>query len=358
MELPELGWSDFFIQSAKAFPDHSLRPARVNAVDRGVSFVWDADGEWPATVPGRFRHLAQSAADYPVTGDWVLVRQQQHEQKVVIEHLLPRRTEISRTVAGGTTERQVLAANVDTVFVVASLGDDLNPRRIERYLTTVWEGGAQPVLLLTKTDLCEDLDAQIAQLPALRSDAPVVALSSVTRKGLKQINQWVKPGSTCAMIGPSGVGKSTLINALYKEDILDVLPVREKDQKGRHTTTRRELIFLPNRALIIDTPGLRELQLWEGQSGLIESFADVEELANRCRFTNCQHQQEPGCAVRASLERGELDLARFQSFLKLRTEIKQFESRRTVRQQADQRKKSKAQSKILHARLREKGRVD
>ena len=358
MELKEIGWSDFFADKAKEFHEKNLRPARVSAVDRGVSFVVDEQGEWPSVIPGRFRRQAATPADYPVTGDWVLVSELPQEEKVVVERVLPRRTELSRTAAGRITEKQVLAANVDTVFVAASLADELNLRRIERYLTIVWDGGSKPVLLLTKTDLCEDLAGALREVERIGAGTPVVALSSVSGEGMEQVEKWLKPGETCALIGPSGVGKSTLINALYQENILDVLPVREKDQKGRHTTTRRELILLPNGALIIDTPGLRELQLWDGQAGLADSFSEIEDLATRCRFTNCRHDKEPGCAVRAAILEGKLDSGRFESFLKLRLESAQFEARRDVRAQAEQRRKTKILTKNLQTRLREKGRID
>jgi ribosome biogenesis GTPase / thiamine phosphate phosphatase len=358
MDLQDLGWCDFFAEKAKEFGAADLRPARVSAVDRGVSFVVNEEGERPTVIPGRFRREAASPAEYPVTGDWVLAREVPREEKWVIETVLPRRTEISRTAAGGVTERQVLAANVDTVFVVASLSDEINLRRLERYLTTVCEGSAQPVLLLTKTDLCEDVPGAIAEVKRISAGTPIVALSSVSGEGLVQIKKWLKAGKTCTLIGPSGVGKSTLINALYEDEILPVLPVREKDQKGRHTTTRRELILLPNGTLIIDTPGLRELQLWEGQTGLTESFADIEDLATKCRFSDCRHESEPGCAVRKALETGGLEQERLSGFLKLQREVEAFASKRDARAQAEQRRKTKVMTKNLQTRLREKGRID
>lgn len=354
MSLELLGWGDFFAAAAEG---KTGRPARVAAVDRGACMLWDAEGEWPAVLRGKLMRQAKGPQDYPVTGDWVLVTDLPNEEKLVIESILPRRTALCRTAAGDATEVQILATNVDTIFVAASLADHLNLRRIERYLTAVWESGAAPVVVLTKTDLCENPEQAREQIAEIARNAPIMLASAVSGSGMREVRKLLRPGMTSVVVGPSGVGKSTLINALYGEEIQPVIPVREADQKGRHTTTRRELIYLPNKALIIDTPGIREFQLWDGHAGLLESFADIEELAASCRFTNCAHATEPGCAVRPRLEAGEILGDRFASYQKLKTEIEEFAERRSARAQVEEKRRTKVRTRELQDRLKAKGRI-
>ncbi len=342
MKLTELGWTDFF---AEAFAPHAksgFEPARVTVVNRGACVVYLPDGEVPAEVSGRLRHESAGPEDFPAVGDWVAVRRTTSDSRVMVHHVLPRRTKFSRTGAGRSGEEQILAANIDTVFLLSSLNHGFNPRRIERFLTLAWDSGAQPVIVLTKSDLCPDYALLLREAETAAAGAPVLAISCITGKGLKALRPHLRAGQTAVLLGASGVGKSTLINQLTGEDWQAVLPVRESDAKGRHTTTRRELFILPSGGLLIDTPGLRELQLWDGAEGLEETFADIETIAVGCRFTNCRHASEPDCAVRTAVASGQLNPARLASFQKLQREVTQFSRRHFSRATPETRSRTKS----------------
>lgn len=342
LQLIDLGWNDRFADAFAAPALAGLEPARVSVVNRGGWIVLLPDAELPAEVSGRFRHTCRGPEDLPAVGDWVAVRRTPGESKVIIQAVLPRQTRFARTSAGRSGEQQVLAANVDAVFLLSSLNQEFNPRRLERFLTLARDSGARPVVLLTKADLCDDPSTFIRESEAVVAGAPVFAVSCKTGKGVKALTSQLPKGQTAVLLGSSGVGKSTLINRLMGDDWQAVLPVRETDDKGRHTTTRRELFILPSGGLLIDTPGLRELQLWDGAEGLEDTFTDIEALAAGCKFTDCRHDTEPGCAVRAAVDAGTLDPARLASRQKLEREVAHFERRQDPRALAAERRRIKS----------------
>jgi len=321
--LAALGWTDW--HSAHA-PDGATgeAPARVTAVDRGRYVVRDADGESPAALAGRMLHRATSPADLPCVGDWVAARRA--DGTIRIHGVLPRRTFLRRKVPGNDIDVQMIAANVDLALVIQSCQFDFNVRRLERYLATVHEGSVESVVLLTKTDLVSESELAGLLAAARRADAatPVIPLSNLTGAGLDDVRALLTPGRTVCLLGSSGVGKSTLINRLVDGTGSGVptLPTLEVSRtgEGRHTTRRRQLFVLDGGALVVDTPGMRELGLLDAADGLDDTFSDVAELARRCRFADCRHGSEPGCAVRAAVEQGDLDDARFRSYVKLRRE--------------------------------------
>ena len=292
---------------------------RVVSEAKGEYRVWAAGVELAAECTGKMFSRAAGRGDLPAVGDWVAV-EPTSEGRASVVALLPRATAFTRRAAGTHAVEQVVAANVDTVFVAMGLDADFNLRRVERYLAVAWESGASPVVVLTKCDLADDPAARAAEVRAIAGRAPVVVTSAREGVGLDDVRAWLSPGKTVAVLGSSGAGKSTLANALLARDALRVGEVREHDQRGRHTTTHRELFVLPSGALLIDTPGMRELQLWDVRHGLDAAFEDVAEVAARCRFRDCQHGAEPGCAVRAALADGSLDRARFANWAKLRAE--------------------------------------
>jgi ribosome biogenesis GTPase / thiamine phosphate phosphatase len=336
--LHELGWSSFFQQHLKT--GDSRLPARVLEEQRSAYRVACEAGELLAEVAGHLRFEA-SAAGLPAVGDWVLIDARPDEGRATIHDVLPRRSKFSRKAAGQETTEQIAAANIDTVFVMTSLNGDLNPRRIERYLATIWESGAQPVVLLAKADLCDDPAPAIEAVAGVAFGVPIHVLSSVTGAGLDQLDEYLQPGRTVALLGSSGVGKSTLINRLIGHDAQRVRAIREDDDRGRHTTTARRLFLLPGRGMLIDTPGIRELQLWDAGDGLSQTFNDIERLAQDCRFRDCGHESEPGCAVQSALRKNEIGAERFESYLKLRRELAFLTRKQDVLARIEQNRKWK-----------------
>lgn len=322
--LARLGWNDFFLeQVANDSPLPTI--ARIVEEQRGAYRVaGDFDG-W-AEVSGKFRHDAQATADFPAVGDWVCVTASGSD-RAQITRRLNRLSTISRKAAGRAVEEQVLAANVDTIFLVTAFAEDLNPRRLERYLAVVRDAGAVPVVVLNKTDISADPETETVEIRARLPFVDVLAISAKSGEGLGALNAYLSSAQTVALIGSSGVGKSTLVNRLLGRELLKTAEISDVDGKGRHTTTARHLVELPGGALLIDTPGMRELQPWVDEAAVTETFEDIAELAGGCRFGDCAHETEPGCAVLAAVARGELSVERLEHFRHLVREVA-FEERK------------------------------
>jgi ribosome biogenesis GTPase len=325
--LETFGWQPFFERHFQQYKEKHFHPARVIAEHKGVYRLVIESSEVIAELSGKLRHQAVSRFDLPAVGDWVAVRLIETEQKALIQAVLPRLSRFVRKAAGARTEEQVVAANIDTVFLVSSLNNDFNTRRLERYLTVAWESGARPVIVLSKADLCDNVEERIEEVREIAFSVLVHAVSAFDSFGMDQLKQYFASGKTLALLGSSGVGKSTLINYLLGFERQATLDARESDERGRHATTRRELILLSNGAMVIDTPGMRELQLWDASEGLRTAFDDIETLAQSCRFRDCHHKDEPGCAVKAAVENGDVDQLRFGNYVKLKRELDYLEAR-------------------------------
>jgi ribosome biogenesis GTPase len=354
--LEKLGWGSPFQEGWHSHESEGVEPARI-AADYGVDYMlYSAHGNLRATVPGRLRMAIRKGESIrPVVGDWVAVEPRIQEGTSVIQAVLPRRTQLVRKAAGRTDEEQVVAANLDVVFLVSALTRDLNPRRLERYLTVAWDSGAQPVVVLTKADLCEDVVAARERIAELAPDVPLHVVSSVTGEGLDVLWQYIGGNRTVALIGSSGVGKSTLINRLIGAARMEVGEVRE-DDKGRHTTTHRELFVLPQGGLVIDTPGMRELGLMENEEGLRTAFVDIEELGAGCRFNDCRHENEPGCAVLEASRDGRLAPERLENYRKLNLEVTRLERQRDAQAQARTKQETKKSTRAYNTFQKKRGR--
>jgi ribosome biogenesis GTPase / thiamine phosphate phosphatase len=354
MDLEPLGWDGALADQFSPWADGGHRPGRVLATHRAGDLVATADGELLTRATGRLRHLAgPSVAGLPAVGDWVALLGGR------IHAVLPRRTVLTRRVPGTGAGEQVLAANVDLVVIVVAPGRDANPRRVERLLALAWESGAQPVVVLGRADLCPDWGTDVAtELAGLAAVAPgvgVLALSCYTGQGVDEIAAMLAPGRTAVLLGSSGVGKSTLVNRLAGRDLLATGELRD-DGRGRHTTTGRQLVVLADGGMVIDTPGLRELGLWTGAAGTAAAFDDVGALAAGCRFDDCRHRTEPGCAVRAALEDGRLDADRLAAWEKLQRELAWAERRADPLAAADRRRHARALSRSVRALNLHRGR--
>ena len=341
--LEELGWDSYFADRFEELARPDLIAARVINQSKNSYRVYSKQGDLPASLSGRILYNSQTGDSRPAVGDWVAIRLDNVGKRAVIEAILPRKSRFSRKVPGSRTEEQVVAANIDLAFIVSGLdgGRNLNLRRIERYLTLSWNSGASPVIVLNKADLCTDIAARINDIKHAAWEVPIHVTSATEGLGLDLLKKYFTRGTTAVFLGPSGVGKSSIINALLGEKRLEVGEVREQDRRGRHTTSRRELFLLPGGGAVIDTPGIRELQLWADEDALFSAFPDIEELSGECHFNNCTHTSEPGCAIRNAIEKGLLDTKRFRSYLKLRKEIHYLEIQQKHRTRLEEKAKWK-----------------
>ncbi|MBI3049357.1 MAG: ribosome small subunit-dependent GTPase A [Acidobacteria bacterium] len=336
MRLARLGWDDAFAAAFDALQlGGDVQPARVAIEFNYLYRVWTRDGEREATAAGRLKHRATSRSELPAVGDWVAVRTRPGQDKGAIVAVLPRRSAFSRKMAGTVTDEQVVAANVDVVFIVMGLDADFKLRRLERYLLLARESGAAPVVLLTKPDLSDAVPSRLAEVAAVAGPTPVHVVNPRLNTGLEQVSAYLTPGRTGALLGSSGVGKTTIINRLIGREARRTREVRESDSRGRHTTSHRELIVLPGGGLMIDTPGMRELQLWDVTGAVRETFEDIEALAVDCHFTDCRHRDEPRCAVKAAVADGRLDARRLESYHKLQDELEQLARQQEARAQIE-----------------------
>lgn len=329
--LIRYGWDESIERAFAAYRGDGDTPGRI-AVDYAQDYLVVTDtSELRVDMSGRMRRAVERGeALKPAVGDWVVI-EPLPSGRGLLHGVLPRRTKLSRKVAGRTAEEQVVAANVDVVFLVVSASVELNLRRLERNLTLAHESGARPVVVLTKADLCDDPEGLLSAVRSVVGKTPVHLVSNRTGEGLEALGRHLVPGETVVLVGVSGVGKSSLVNRWLGCEVQAVGEVRESDQKGRHTTTHRQLFVLPSGALVIDTPGVRELALWEGDRGLDEAFPDVAELARGCRFRDCRHDAEPDCAVREAVERGRLEAERLDGWRKLAAELEEMERMQRMR---------------------------
>lgn len=318
--LERYGWNSFFANAFAEIGTEGLIPGRVVAQQRNSYTLKTEQGDLSAHLSGKVRYYARGIEDLPAVGDWVATTAT-GDGAARIEQILPRQTQFIRKAPGDRTEQQVLAANVDAVFLVSGLDNDFNLRRIERYLVLAAESGADPIIVLNKADLCADIDQRIKEVQSIAKDVPIVSMSALYDQGLEAFEKYLPKKSTAVLLGSSGVGKSTIINHLMGKNIQVTQDVRESDSHGRHTTSHRELMMLEWGAMLIDTPGLRELQLWGETQSVQDTFQDITELAAACKFSDCNHDTEPGCAVSQALQDGYLDQGRYESYIKLQREI-------------------------------------
>ena len=355
MSLRAVGWNETVASHFAAWAGKAdVQPGRVLIEFNYIYRVYIEEGELECVLAGRLKHKAESRGELPAVGDWVVVRRRADEQRAAIVAVLPRRSHFSRRMAGNVTDEQVVAANVDVIFVVMALDADFSVRRMERYLLLAHESGAQPVIVLTKPDVSDDVPSREAEVRALAGGVPVHVVSPKHNQGIEHVARYLVDGRTGALLGSSGVGKSTIINRLAGSELQKTREVRDADSKGRHTTTHRELVMLPGGGLIIDTPGMRELQLWDVTDAVRETFEDVEARAAHCHFTDCRHRDEPRCAVKAAVAEGALAPDRLESYLKLQEELSQLAKQQEERALLEEKRRTKVLGKVAKLRAKAK----
>jgi ribosome biogenesis GTPase len=334
--LIEYGWDSFFEDAFQSLDLPNKLPARIIGQERNRYKIVHPHGEVFATLSGHTLYHNMPGDIRPTVGDWVAVRSVSSGSDTIIDAILTRKSKLSRQIAGGRdrfaggmTQEQVVAANVDTAFIVCNLNieQNISLRKIERYLALVWSTGATPVVILNKVDLYSDVSSHIRDIEEIALGTPVIPLSATEKIGLGNLDEYLVKGKTAVFLGPSGVGKSSIINAILGEEIIKTAEVRESDLRGRHTTTRRELFLLPCGGMVIDTPGMREIQLWGDEEDLSTAFSDIEQLALECRFKDCSHNTEPGCAVKKAIDEGTLDNHRLDNYRKMQRETKYMTAR-------------------------------
>jgi ribosome biogenesis GTPase len=329
LNLEDLGWNSFFQRHCDEHQIDNLIPARVAFQGRGIYRLISERGELWAEISGALRHESLASENLPACGDWVLADDPTGNDRTLIRELLPRKTSFIRKQAGTAIGSQVAAANIDTVCLVSALDSDFNPRRIERYLAIAWESGASPVIILNKADVCFDVPARIVEVVSLAPGVPVLAVSARDGRGMDEIQSYAGRGQTMALLGSSGVGKSSIVNRLLGRPVQEVRETDLDTGRGMHTTAARHLFFLPSGGLIMDTPGMREIQIWSLDTGLDTTFEDIKILAEGCRFRDCSHQTEPGCRVRSAVDRDELEAGRLANYFKLCKEARYIELKST-----------------------------
>lgn len=347
MNLYEYGWNRGWEEDFAGYRDAGFCPGRISCEHRGAFTVMTEEGEIFATISGRLQYEAASRRDMPSVGDWVALNCGDESGRGVIQAVLGRNSSLTRKASGTVAEEQIVASNVDVVFIVSGLDGDFNPRRLERYLTLVYDSGAIPVLVLNKTDLVEDVQSLVDQVGQIAYGVPVIPMSAREHENIQSIKEQLQQGMTGVLIGSSGVGKSSIINALLGEDVLRTTDVREDDSRGRHTTTRRQMFLLPQGGVLIDTPGLREIQLIADESALNKTFEDIAEIAEQCRYRDCSHQGEPGCAVQIAVADGTLPSERYESYHKQQKEINHHRRQGDIHLQIEEKRKWKTIMKSL-----------
>ena len=320
MDLKNIGFDVFFQKHLENCSVESFSIGRICAEYKENYKIFSEFGEINAFISGKFRKNCIAREDFPAVGDWVLFDFIKNENKAIIQEILPRKSKFSRKVAGQQTQEQIIASNVDFAFVVCALNYDFNLRRIERYLSLIWQSGSTPVVVLTKTDLASDVQDKILEVENVAFGVDVHAISNISAEGIEILQKYFANNKTVVLLGSSGVGKSSLINNLANEEIMKENVLRNGIDKGRHTTTHKQMLTLPNGGLIIDTPGIRELQLWDADCGISQTFSDIENLAKACKFSNCTHTTEPDCAVIKAINEGLIDRGRLENYIKVQKE--------------------------------------